>query len=207
MPHATTLMLFAATTLAVTASPGPGVLYVSARSLSQGRAAGFASMLGIESAEVIWLVGAATGLAALLSASTGAISVVRYAGAAYLVYLGIQRWRDSGRLEPVRPAPLPRLFVQGFAMQLLNPKVAVFFLAFLPLFIDAHAPVAGQVAALGVVYVAVALVVDTTYVLVGSALSGRFIRSASAQKKAGRVAAVSFVTLGVAAAAAGIEPA
>src|SRR5437016_5196433 len=90
---ATTLLLFGLATLLLTVSPGPGVLYVTARTLSQGRRAGFASMLGIESGEVAWLAAAATGVAALLSASVQALTILRFAGAAYLIYLGVQRWR------------------------------------------------------------------------------------------------------------------
>ena len=93
MPSTTTLLLFALASLILTASPGPGVLYVSARTFAQGRRGGFASMFGIESGEVVWIVAAATGLAALLAASTAALTVLRFAGAAYLIVLGIQRWR------------------------------------------------------------------------------------------------------------------
>src|SRR5690349_2361700 len=107
MPGATTLLLFALATFLLTVSPGPGVLYVTARSLSQGRAAGFASMFGIESGEVVWIVAAATGLAALLSTSTYALGALRWAGAAYLVYLGVQRWRQAEEPPPPRRAALP----------------------------------------------------------------------------------------------------
>src|SRR5579864_724043 len=84
MPALTTLLLFALATFLLTVSPGPGVLYVVARSLSQGRKAGFASMFGIESGEVVWLAATATGLAALLATSAAALGVLRWAGAAYL---------------------------------------------------------------------------------------------------------------------------
>ena len=93
VPSLTTFLLFALATFLLTVSPGPGVLYVTARSLAQGRAAGFASMFGIEFGEVVWLAAAATGVAALLSTSAAALDILRGAGAAYLVYLGIQRWR------------------------------------------------------------------------------------------------------------------
>src|SRR3989442_5094285 len=111
MPGPTTLLLFALATFLLTVTPGPGVLYVTARSVSQGRPAGFASMIGIESGEVVWLAAAATGVGALLSASTQALDVLRFAGAAYLIYLGVQRWREGDR--PVTPAPhrLGRVFV------------------------------------------------------------------------------------------------
>jgi len=204
MPHGTTLLLFALATLLLTVSPGPGVLYVTARSLSQGRRAGFASMFGIEAGEVVWIVAAATGVAALLAASEQALGILRYAGAAYLIYLGVQRWRDVDQPAPAeRTSSLPRIFLQGMVTQLVNPKVAVFFVAFLPQFLDPSRAVAPQVAALGVVYVLIAVGVDTCYVIATSALGKRMIGSAIARRRTGRFAAVTYVTLGVAAAASG----
>ncbi len=205
MPGPTTLLLFALATFLLTVTPGPGVLYVTARSLSQGRRAGFASMFGIESGEVVWLAAAATGVAAVLSASTQALDVLRFAGAAYLIYLGVQRWREVDRPATPAPARLSRVFAQGFVTQLVNPKVAVFFIAFLPQFLNPSAPIALQVLVLGVVYVAVALVVDTSYVLAASAVAGRFMGSRIAQRRSGRIAAGTYVVLGVAAAATGIK--
>src|SRR5437762_5433403 len=128
------LAWFALVVLVLTATPGPGVLYVTARTASQGRRAGFSSMLGIESGEVIWLVAAATGVAALIEASPGALTFLRFGGAAYLVFLGIQRWRRAETVEMPGKAPLRLLFMQGVVTQLVNPKVAVFFVAFLPQF-------------------------------------------------------------------------
>jgi len=205
MPGPTTLLLFALATFLLTVTPGPGVLYVTARSLSQGRRAGFASMFGIESGEVVWLAAAATGVAAVLSASTQALDVLRFAGAAYLIYLGVQRWREVDRPATPAPARLGRVFAQGFVTQLVNPKVAVFFIAFLPQFLNPSAPIALQVLVLGVVYVAVALVVDTSYVLAASAVAGRFMGSRIAQRRSGRIAAGTYVVLGVAAAATGVK--
>ena len=204
MPSPTTLAFFAVATLLLTASPGPGVLYVAARTLSQGRRAGFVSMFGIESGEVVWICAAATGLAALL-ATVSALTFLRFAGAAYLIYLGVQRWRSAEVVESPAPAKLVRIFAQGFTTQLLNPKVAVFVVAFLPQFLNPAQPIAPQVAVLGAVYIATAIMVDTTYVLVGAALSNRFMRSRIAQRRTGRVAAATYVALGVAAAATGAK--
>lgn len=205
MPDATRVALFGLATFLLTVSPGPGVLYVTARSLTQGRRAGLASMFGIEFGEVVWLAAAATGVAALLSASVAALTVLRFAGGAYLVYLGIQRWRQVGTVDAPPPAPVGRIFVQGVVTQLLNPKVAVFFLAFLPQFLDPTQPIAPQVAVLGVVYVAIAIAVDVTYVLSASAVSSRFMQSRVARARTGRVAAATYVALGVAAAATGVR--
>jgi threonine/homoserine/homoserine lactone efflux protein len=205
MPATTTVLLFGLATLILTASPGPGVLYVSARSLAQGRRAGVASMLGIESGEVVWILAASTGVAALLATSSSALGFMRFAGAAYLIYLGVQRWRHAEEFQaPVR-ARLGRIFAQGFVTQLLNPKVAVFFVAFLPQFVDPSAPVAPQVAVLGAVYIAIAIAVDACYVLMAAAVSQRFMRSAIAQRRTGRAAAATYVALGIAAAASGVK--
>ena len=205
MPSPTTVLLFALATALLTVSPGPGVLYVTARSLAQGRRAGFASMFGIELGEVVWIIAAATGVAALLSASLTALTALRFAGAAYLIYLGIQRWRHVEAVQDPRPAPLRRIFAQGFITQILNPKVAVFFVAFLPQFLNTAQPIAPQVAVLGAVYIAIAIAIDATYVLAASAVSRRFTRSRAAQRNTSRVAAATYVALGVAAAATGVR--
>ena len=206
MPTVTTLLLFAVATLVQTATPGPGVIYLSTRTLTQGRRAGFASMFGIESGEVVWIAAAATGVAALLAASPDTLIALRFSGAAYLVYLGIRRWRQTEAIGPATPAPLRRLFVQGFVTQMLNPKVTLFFVAFLPLFLNPRESVLPQTLALGAVYVAVALMVDTSYVLGLAAVARRFMASRNAQRRAGRVAAGTYIALGLAAAVAGERP-
>ena len=205
IPAPATLALFAIATFLLTVSPGPGVLYVVARSVSQGRSAGFASMFGIEAGEIAWIAAAATGVAALLATSEETLGVLRYVGAAYLIYLGIQRWREVEQPATPKRAPLPAIFAQGVVTQLVNPKVAIFFVAFLPQFLDPSRPVASQVAALGLVYIAIAVAVDTCYVLAASAVSSRFMRSASARRRSGRVAAVTYAALGVAAVASGVK--
>ncbi len=164
-------------------------------------------MFGIEFGEVIWLAAAATGVAALLYASAGALTVLRFGGAAYLVYLGIQRWRRVEDFTAPRPASLRRIFTHGVVTQVLNPKVAVFFVAFLPQFLDPHRAVMPQVTILGAVYVAIALLVDTTYVMAASLLARRFTQSRTAQRRAGRFAAGTYFALGLAAALSGERPA
>ena len=205
MPSPATFALFSLATFLLTVSPGPGVLYVVARTLSQGRAAGFASMFGIESGEVVWLAAAASGVAALLSASTAALGVLRWGGAAYLVYLGVQRWRHTDAPPAPQRAGLARIFGQGVVTQILNPKVAVFFVAFLPQFLNPALAIAPQVLALGAVYVAVAVSVDVTYVMAASALARRFLRSATARRRTDQVSAATYVALGVGAAASGLK--
>jgi threonine/homoserine/homoserine lactone efflux protein len=200
-----TLLLFALATLLLTASPGPGVLYVTARSLSQGRRAGFVSMFAIESGEIVWIAAAGTGLAALLAASVSALTILRFAGAAYLIYLGVQRWRHAEEIATPGRDRLGRIFVQGFLTQIFNPKVAVFAVAFLPQFLDPARPIGPQVLVLGVIYIAVAIGVDLCYVLAASAVANRFMRSRLARKRASRAAAATYLALGVTAAATGVR--
>jgi threonine/homoserine/homoserine lactone efflux protein len=197
------LVWFALVVFVLTVTPGPGVLYVTARAASQGRRAGVASMLGIESGEVIWLVAAATGIGALLAASPDAFTFLRLAGAAYLILLGIQRWRHAETVEVPGAAPLGRLYAQGVVTQILNPKVMVFFIAFLPQFLDPARPIAQQVAVLGVVYISVAVAVDTVYVVASSAIAGRIVASRTAQRRTAQASAATYVALGVATAVSG----
>src|SRR5260370_20893918 len=110
----TTIILFALATLILTASPGRGVIYVVTRSLAQGRRAGFSSMFGIESGEILWMVAAATGVAALLAASTNTLTFLRFAGAAYLILLCIQLWRPVPPLLCSYPPPLRRIDALSF---------------------------------------------------------------------------------------------
>ena len=200
-----TLLLFALATFILTVSPGPGVIYVTARTVAQGRRAGFVSMFAIEAGEVVWIAAAATGVAALLATSVSALTFLRLAGAAYLIYLGVQRWRHAEDVTPPPREELRRVFAQGFLTQLFNPKVAVFFVAFLPQFLNPAQPIAPQVALLGVIYIAIAIAVDATYVLSASAVSRRFMRSRTAQRRTARVAGATYVALGVAAAATGVK--
>lgn len=206
MPSLSTLLLFSAVTALLVATPGPGVLYVVSRSVDQGRRAGLISMFAIESAEVVYIVAAAAGLTALLAASATALDALRFLGAGYLILLGIRRWRrpDDAGSGLDRSAPSSRrVFAQGFVVQLLNPKVAVFFLAYFPQFLDPHAPIAPQVLVLGSVYVAVACACDAVWVLVSSELAQRLARSSRAQRAIGRASALTYIVLGIAAALTG----
>jgi threonine/homoserine/homoserine lactone efflux protein len=207
MPATTTVLFFALATFLLTVSPGPGVLYVVTRTLSQGRRAGFASMFGIESGEVVWLAAAATGVAAILAASASALTFLRFAGAAYLIFLGVQRWRNAEVVEAPAPARLGSIFAQGVVTQVLNPKVAVFFVAFLPQFLNPSQPIAPQVALLGAVYIAIAIAVDTAYVLSAAAVARRFMESRLARRRMNRVSAATYAALGVAAIAIGAKKA
>jgi len=133
------LYLFIVAALALLLVPGPAVLYITARSASQGRMAGLVSVLAIETANFTQAVAAALGLAAILYSSAMAFNVVKYLGAAYLIYLGIHKLffsSDRGAENTVERDSLWRIYWQGFAVNILNPKTALFFFAFLPQFVD-----------------------------------------------------------------------
>ena len=149
--------------------PGPAVLYIVTRSLEQGRVAGFVSMLGVQVGALVHVVAAALGLSALIVQSALAFTVVKYAGAAYLIYLGSRRLLSRERLqrgEARVPRALGRLFREGIVVNVLNPKAALFVLAFLPQFVDPDAgSVALQVTVLGLLFVALATASDGMYAL------------------------------------------
>ncbi|HSK56025.1 MAG TPA: LysE family translocator [Jiangellales bacterium] len=202
MPSTSTVLVFAAATLALLVVPGPSVVYVVARSLEHGRAAGLTSMLGIETGALVHVAAAAVGLTALLASSEVAFSIVKYAGAAYLVGMGVRQVRR--RHEPITAADSVtpaasrlRLFCDGVMVDLLNPKTGLFFLAFLPQFIDpSRGPVGGQVLVLGLLFVALAAVTDGTYAVVAGGLSGRLARSVASRRRVDRTTASVYVGLG-----------
>ena len=133
------LAAFLAASFVLAVTPGPGVVYIVARTLAQGRGAGLASVAGVAAGNLCNAVGAALGLAALFAVSSLAFSVVKYAGAAYLIYLGIKALRRPATVaSPAEFAPPQkrRIARDGFLVALLNPKTALFFAAFLPQFID-----------------------------------------------------------------------
>ncbi len=209
VPDATTLLLFAAASLALLLVPGPAVLFVVARSLEQGRTAGIVSVLGVHAGSLVHVAAAVAGISALVASSATAFAVVKYAGAAYLVLLGIQRLRRRGdeMLAAAPPAPRARLFRQGLVVSVLNPKTAVFFLAFLPQFVDPGVgPAAPQVAVLGLCFVALGIVSDGAWALLAGAAGQRLRRSASVRRRLDRASGVTYLGLGAVAALGGDRP-
>ncbi|HSK25652.1 MAG TPA: LysE family translocator [Jiangellales bacterium] len=202
MPTASTLLVFAAATLALLLVPGPSVVYVVARSLEHGRAAGLTSMLGIETGALLHVAAAAAGLTALLASSDLAFSVVKYAGAAYLIGMGVRqvvRRHVAVTQHGAVPSAASRLqlFRDGVLVDLLNPKTGLFFLAFLPQFVDpARGAVATQVLALGLLFVALAAVTDGAYAVVAGGLAGRLSRSVTGRRRIDRTTAGVYVGLG-----------
>jgi threonine/homoserine/homoserine lactone efflux protein len=208
MPTPTTFALFAAATIVLLVVPGPAVLYIVTRSVAQGRGAGLVSVLGVHTGSLVHVAFAAVGVSALLYASATAFTVVRYAGAAYLVFLGVRKLLGRGPTdgEPVEAprAPRGRLYAQGVVVNVLNPKTAIFFLAFLPQFVNpARGPVAPQILALGVCFIALGIVSDGSYALLASALAGRLRRTPRARRALDRSSGVMLLGLGAYAAFAG----
>jgi threonine/homoserine/homoserine lactone efflux protein len=168
LPDWPLLSAFVIASFILAVTPGPGVFYVVTRSVAQGRRFGLASVAGVALGNLGNAIGASLGLAALFAVSSAAFTVVKYAGALYLVYLGIQALRatESGR-EPAAatPAPLRRVFRDGVVVALLNPKTALFFAAFLPQFINTDTTPIVQSIALGSLFVIIAAATDSAYAL------------------------------------------
>ena len=206
VPSATTLFLFAAAAMVLLVVPGPSVLYIVTRSVDQGRRAGAVSVLGIHAGSLVHVAAGILGLSALLASSALAFDAVRYIGAAYLIWLGIRRLRSRSPVAhgPVVAVPLSRVFAQGFVVNLLNPKTAVFFLAFLPQFVHPDAgPVPLQLAIFGALFVGLGLLSDGTYALVASAVGSRLGRARRFEGVNRWAAGVVYLGLGVAAVVSG----
>ena len=207
MPDLTTIVLFAAATLALLLVPGPAVLYIVTRSVAQGRRAGLVSVLGIHLGSVVHVVAAALGVSALLAISATAFTAVKYLGAAYLVWLGIRRLTarpDGDAVAEAPPATGARMFWEGFVVNVLNPKTAIFFLAFLPQFTDpAKGPIAPQIVLLGLIWIALGMASDGAFALLASALAGRLRRSARARRRLDVTSGVVYLGLGAVAALTG----
>jgi len=202
------LATFVTFTLVLLLVPGPAVLYIATRSATQGRRAGIVSVLGITAGTFVHLIAAAAGLSALLAQSVTAMEYVRWAGAAYLIYLGIQRFRHAGDAatanQPVPPEqPLWSIFREGVVVNVLNPKTALFFLSFLPQFIDVtRGPVIPQILLLGATFMVMAFITDSAYAIAASAV-GNVARSRRSTRVAAMLSGSVYVGLGLAALFAG----
>ena len=195
--------LFMAAALLLNVTPGPDMLFVAGSSAAHGRRAGVMAALGVGAGCVLHMVLAAVGLSALLATSALAFEVVKWAGAAYLVWIGIAMWRPSAAAGTAAREPLParRVFWQGAMTNALNPKVALFFLAFLPQFITPDA--SGQAAAflvLGAWFNVGGTVVNVVVALLASGLRQRLAGRSSTGRLGRwlqRTAGALFVALGV----------
>jgi threonine/homoserine/homoserine lactone efflux protein len=199
MPSLGTIAVFSLAAAALAVVPGPAVTYIVTQSIDKGRRAGVVSALGISGGGLVHVAAATAGLSALIASSATAFTVVKLVGAAYLIVVGVRRLltRDDEAVGNDAP-PIERVFTQGVVVNVLNPKTALFFLAFLPQFADS----AGQIAFLGCLFVGIALCSDTLYALLAAALAGRVRRGRAAARIRRWVSGSIFVALGVTAAAA-----
>jgi threonine/homoserine/homoserine lactone efflux protein len=181
VPDLSTLVVFAAAALALAVVPGPAVLYIVARSVDQGRFAGLVSALGIGVGSLVHVTAATIGLSSLLASSATAFTVVKYAGAAYLILLGIHRLLTREEVVETAARPpraLRRIFRDGVIVNVLNPKTALFFLAFLPQFVDPNQGAATlQILVLGLIFTVIALSSDSLWAIAAGTLGGWLRRS------------------------------
>jgi len=207
MPSASALGVFCLASIALAVVPGPAVAYIVTHSVDKGRRAGLVSALGVASGGLVHVAAATVGLSALIASSATAFTTVKLVGAAYLIVIGIRRilGRDedeSGEVQPV-PTSHRRLYVQGLVVNVLNPKTALFFLAFLPQFVDPdRGSVTLQIAGLGILFAAIALTSDCCYALAADLLAGRLRRSGRGARLRRYVSGGIFIALGVTAAVA-----
>ena len=208
IPSTTSIAVFSVAAILLLLTPGPAVLYIVARSVEQGRIAGLASVCGITTGTLAHVLAASLGLSALLASSALAFAAVKYAGAGYLIYIGVRRILSHPD-EPAVQSELPvrslrRLYRDGFFVNLLNPKTALFFLAFLPQFVDpSRGTVTSQIAFLGLLFTLMGLMSDGMYALVAGT-AGRWVkRKAHFLRWERYVTGGVFIGLGVTAAFAG----
>ena len=207
MPETSTLLVFAAAAAALIVVPGPNLIYIATRSISEGRRSGLVSVLGVETGTLVHSAAAAVGLSAVVASSATAFAFVKYAGAAYLVYLGIRALLTEdppADAEPTPPISLARAYRQALLVQLLNPKVALFFLALLPQFVDPdRGSVAGQILVLGGVVAVLGVTISSAYAVAAGAAGARLRARAGFERRQRQVNGVVYVVLGAAAALTG----
>jgi threonine/homoserine/homoserine lactone efflux protein len=211
MPSPEVFAAFAVASLALLIVPGPSVLYIVTRSMDQGRAAGLVSVLGIHTGSIVHVAAAAFGLSAILASSALSYGIVKYAGAAYLIWLGIRAIRGRGEEHPDvagKGHSLGRIYAQGVVVNVLNPKTALFFLAFLPQFVDvSKGSVPLQIVLLGITFILLGFVSDGSYALV----SARVSRTLAARGRSGVMRrwlpGLTLIGLGIVSAITGRRPA
>lgn len=205
IPDPGTLAVFALASLALAVVPGPAVLYIVAQSVHGGRRAGVVSAFGVASGGMVHVLAAVIGLSALLAASAEAFTAVKLIGAAYLIWLGIRTLLSADDRIGGRAAErtLGRTYRQGVVVNVLNPKTALFFLAFLPQFVDPHESTRGQLALLGGIFVVIALSSDLLWALVAGTAGAVLRRSRTFLRVQRYVSGTIFVGLGALAATTG----
>jgi len=205
MPTLDAFALFCAASIALAVVPGPAVTYIVTQSIDKGRRAGLASALGVATGGLVHVVAATVGLSALIASSATAFTTVKLIGAAYLVAIGVRRIlsKDDDVEIQTAPASHRQLYGQGVIVNVLNPKTALFFLAFLPQFVDTdRGSVALQVAVLGLLFATIALASDALYAVLADLLAGRLRRSGTGARIRRYVSGGIFIALGASAAVA-----
>jgi threonine/homoserine/homoserine lactone efflux protein len=207
IPGHSAVLLFISTALVLLVIPGPAVFYILGRSIGQGRGAGLLSALGVGVGSLFHTAAAAVGLSALLMSSATAFSAVKYLGAAYLIYLGVQKLRQdesAGLSETAPRAKLSRIFLQGIVVNVLNPKAALFFFAFLPQFVEpSRGHVAGQILFLGVLFAVLGVTSDSLWALSAGTVAHLLRRNARWMRTQRYVSGGMLISLGVATAFTG----
>jgi threonine/homoserine/homoserine lactone efflux protein len=206
MPTISTFALYVVTATIVLIIPGPAVLYVVSQGVRHGRRVGVTAVLGVHIGTLVQVIGAVAGLSWVLVSSSLAFTVVKYAGAAYLVYLGVRKLLSGDGVELVEAAPAKskaRLFREGALVNVLNPKLALFFLAFLPQFVDpSRGAIPLQVAVFGLTFALIGLCTDSAYALLAGSVGPWLRRSARFLRGERFVVGGTFIGLGVVAALA-----
>jgi threonine/homoserine/homoserine lactone efflux protein len=209
MPDPSTLALFAVAALALLIIPGPAVLYIVARSAHQGRRAGLLSVLGVQTGGLVHVLAATVGLSALVLSSAVLFSALKYLGAAYLIYIGVRTLlaRDeavSADLPLPKVQTMSQLFWQGALINALNPKTALFFLAFLPQFVQPErGPVALQTLTFGLLFLCLAVCSDGMYALLGGSLGAKLRGNPVFARRQKYVTGGIYIALGVGTATVG----
>lgn len=205
MPTAATLGVFIVAALALLVVPGPSVLYLVTQSISAGRRGGMAAMLGVQSAGAVHVLLAAAGMSAVIASSATAFATLKYVGAAYLIWMGVRRILDGRSIGDLISGAAPhtsqgRLFRQGFIVNLMNPKSAIFFVAVLPQFVDRTRGSAWpQVLVLGAIFLTLAVVSDGAWVLCAGWVAGR-LRTRRARRIESTAGGTVLIALGLIAA-------
>ncbi len=207
IPTHSSLLLFITGAVVLLVIPGPAVFYIVGRSIDQGRRAGVISALGIATGALVHVTAAALGLSALLVSSATAFSVVKYLGAAYLIFLGLQKlYRGDSFATSDAPeqAKLGRIFRQGVVVSVLNPKEALFFFAFLPQFVDySRGGITAQILFLGLLFICMGVTSDTLWALSAGTLAQHLKSNTRWLKVQRYVSGGMLISLGVATAFAG----
>lgn len=196
-------ILFISAAIALNISPGPDVLYIVTKTISGGKKIGIASMLGVCTGALFHVIIASIGLSAILMTSALAFSIVKYIGACYLIYLAYKAFRSSGstfKVDSLHQSTKSgwKSFREGILIDVLNPKVAIFFMAFLPQFVrEGYGSTAFQLLYLGVLVILVAVIIETAYILMSSSISKVITTNKNFSKWLDRIVGTMFVFLGL----------